>query len=141
MKRVIRRGVWETNSSTSHSVIIMTEDKYKKWEEGNLYYYGNTRSWYDPFKELPEEKKPRNGELYTQDEVIEFYRLQGYEFDPEAGDYDTVEENKDQYISEMGDFVGYHSFAENEYLETDTNYYTTPGGEKIVVTCQYGSDY
>lgn len=140
MKRAIRREVWETNSSTSHSVIIMTADKYKKWEEENLYYYIG-RDWYDPFENLPEEKKPKSGELYTQDEIIEFYRLQGYEYDPASGDYDTDEENKDQYIREMSDFVGYQSFSEDEYLETDVNYYTTPGGEEIVVCCKYGSDY
>lgn len=133
MKRAIRREIWETNSSTSHSVIIMTADKYKKWEEENLYYYIG-RSWYDPFENLSEEKKPKGGELYTQDEIIEFYKLQGYECDPD-------EENKDQYIRGMGDFVGYQSFSEDEYLETDVNYYTTPGGEEIVVCCKYGSDY
>ena len=140
MKRVIRNSVWETNSSTSHSVVIMTEDKYKQWEKENLYYYSK-RSWYDPFDKLPEDKKPKDGELYTQDEVLEFYKLQGYEYDPASGDYDTDEENKDQYIREMGDFAGYDSWNNDEYLETDVNYYTTPGGEKIVVCCKYGTDY
>ena len=140
MKRAIRREVWETNSSTSHSVIIMTADQAKRWENEGLYYY-NKQSWYDPFDKLPEEKKPKAGEFYTQDEVIEFYKLKGYHYDSWSGDYDTDEENKDQYIREQEDFISYQSFSEDEYLENDVNYYTTPGGEEIVVLCKYGTNY
>lgn len=140
MKRVIRREAWETNSSTTHSVVIMTAEQSKKWEEENSYYYSPSR-WYDPFKELPEDKKPVPGMFYTQDEVIEFYRLQGYEYDPEAGDYDTDDENKDQFIREMGDFYGYNSWHDDEYLEFDSETYTTPSGEEIVVECKYGNEY
>lgn len=139
MKRVIRREVWETNSSTTHSTVIMIADQYKRWEEENLYYYKNPH-WYDLFEKLPEDKKPKECELYTQDEVIEFYRLIGYEYNPESGDYETDEENKDQYIREMGDFIGNDTWDNDEYLETDVTHYTTPGGEEIVVLCKYGRD-
>lgn len=139
MKKVIRREVWETNSSTTHSVVIMTAEQSKKWEEENLYYYPPDR-WYDPFRGLPEDKKPKPGFLYTQDEVIEFHKLQGYEYDPGAGDYATDWENKDQFIREMGDFIGYESWHDDEYLEFDSTSFTTPGGEEIIVECKYGYD-
>ena len=35
MKKVIRNGVFETNSSTQHTCVIMTEEQNKKWEEEN----------------------------------------------------------------------------------------------------------
>lgn len=144
MKEVFRQGVFETNSSTSHSTVIMTEDMYKKWEEENLYYYPSDR-WYNPYESLPKDKQPKPGCLYTQDEVWEFYRLIGYECNlDEVDDYDEDDDEetlKDKYIREMGDFIGYESWSEDEYLETDNNYYTTPGGEKIVVSCKYGNDY
>lgn len=139
MKRVIRREVWETNSSTTHSVVIMTAEQNKKWEEENLYYYPPDK-WYDPFKNLPEDKKPKPGFLYTQDECIEFHKLQGYEYDPESGDFDTEWENKDQYIREMGDFIGYDAWHDDEYMEFDDNRFVTPGGEEIIVECKYGHD-
>lgn len=139
MKRVIRREVWETNSSTTHSVVIMTAEQSKKWEEENLYYYPLDR-WYDPFRGLPEDKKPKPGFLYTQGEVIEFHKLQGYEYDPGAGDYATDWENKDQYIRENGDFIGYDAWHDDEYLEFDSTSFITPGGEEIVVECKYGYD-
>lgn len=129
--KVIRRCVFETNSSTSHSVIIMTAEQNKKWEDG-LYYYPGHDYW-DPFKELPEDKKPVQGKFYTQDEVIEFHRLQGYIYDPDVSD-------KESFIKEMDDFITYDSWMDDEYLETDTHSYTTPKGEEIVVHCKYGRD-
>ena len=38
MKKTIRLGVWETNSSSVHSFCICTEEEYDKWEKGDLYY-------------------------------------------------------------------------------------------------------
>ena len=38
MKKTIRFGVWETNSSSVHSFCICTEDEYEKWEKGELFY-------------------------------------------------------------------------------------------------------
>ena len=37
MKQV-RRGVFETNSSSTHSITICTEDEYEKFKRGELMY-------------------------------------------------------------------------------------------------------
>lgn len=142
MKKVIRKCVFETNSSTSHATVIMTEEQYNRWTNENLYYYGGSK-YYDPFEKLPEDKKPKAGCLYTQDEVLEFHKLQGYEPNPEEytdDEFEDEEDIKDIFIKEMGDFIKYTQWFEDEYLETDTNELTTPGGEKIVVCCKYGYD-
>ena len=145
MKKVIRREVWETNSSTSHSCVIMTEEQHNKWEKENLYYFNY--NFYNPFKDLPKDKQPVRGALYTQDEVLEFHRLQGYEYNPDEyipddyDEYDTDESKKDKFIKEMGDFSGYNAWDDDEYLEFDDCTYTTPSGEIIVVECKYGNDY
>ena len=138
-KRVVRRKVWETNSSISHSVVIMTAEQNEKWKEEGLYYYPPNK-WYDSFRGVPEDEKPKPGFFYTQDECIRFHRLQGYEYDPEAGECNTDEENKDQFIREMGDFLGYDAWHDDEYAYFDSNSYTTPGGEEIIVECKYGQD-
>ena len=141
MKKVIRKCVFETNSSTSHATVIMTEEQYNRWTNENLYYYGGSK-YYDPFEKLPEDKKPKAGCLYTQDEVLEFHKLQGYEYNPDefVPDADYYDDAKDEFIKEMGDFIKYTQWFEDEYLETDENHFTTPGGEKIVVCCKYGRD-
>ena len=142
-KRVIRRCVFESNSSTSHSTIIMTDEQYKKWKEEKLYYYPMD-AW--PLNKLSKDEKPKPGCLYTQDEVLEFYKLAGYEYKPlELDDYDEDEayderELKDMYIKEMCDFAGYDAWHDDECLEFDNTTYTTPSGETIIVECKYGWD-
>jgi len=129
-KSVIRQCVWETNSSTTHSCVIMTRDEYDKWKNGGYVL----RDSYDPFKKLPEDKKPKHNIVYTSDEVIEFYRLYGYE-------YNQKESSKEKFIDEMGDFITFEKWYDYDLLEYDKNYFTTPGGEEIVVCCQYGENY
>ena len=36
MKRQIRIGVFETNSSSTHSLTMCSGDDYKKWEKGEI---------------------------------------------------------------------------------------------------------
>ena len=130
MKRVIRQCVWETNSSTTHSCVIMMQDNYDKWQNGGYVL----RHSYDPFRTLPKDKKPRCGILYTTDEVIELYKLAGYEYNPD-------ESSKEKFIDERGDFITFEKWYDYDNLEYDKNYFTTPNGEEIVVCCQYGEDY
>ena len=130
MKKVIRGQVWETNSSTSHSVIIMEKSLYDEWMDGGLYYFNNPN--YYGFEELPENKRPRANLLYTQEEVWAFYN--------ELEECKYGENEKEVFIREMGDFVKSDDWVEDDYLEIDENHYTTPGGEEIVVSCKYGWD-
>lgn len=38
MKTQVRRGIFETNSSSVHSLTMCTADDYDKWERGELLY-------------------------------------------------------------------------------------------------------
>lgn len=38
MKRQIRCGVFETNSSSTHSICICTKEDYDKWKNGEMLY-------------------------------------------------------------------------------------------------------
>lgn len=128
--RVIKT-IFETNSSTTHSSVVMPKEKYDKWTSG-LYYYEPYSSYYD---EKFKDKKPVKGEIYTEEQVLEFLSELGYEYNDE--DYDSVSEYvNDLYIG----FISWESWFEDEYLETDETYYTTPGGEEIVICCKYGRD-
>lgn len=37
MKESIRRGVFETNSSSTHSLTLCSLDEFEKWKNGDLY--------------------------------------------------------------------------------------------------------
>ena len=38
MKRIVRAGVFETNSSSTHSLTMMSLDEFNKWKSGELLY-------------------------------------------------------------------------------------------------------
>ena len=37
--RVIRLGVLETNSSSTHTMVIMSEEDFEKWRNGDILRY------------------------------------------------------------------------------------------------------
>ena len=141
MKWVIRRCIFESNSSTTHATVIMTAEQHERWEKEKLYFY-QTSGWYNPYKELPEDEQPKNGFLYTQEEVLDFFKKIGDEYDPKEWEDEYGDDGLEQFIYEYDDnFHGYDRWHDSEYLEMDENYFTTPGGETVVVECKYGSDY
>ena len=49
MKQQIRRNVFETNSSSVHSITMCSLEDYKKWENGELVYDKLTKEIRKPF--------------------------------------------------------------------------------------------
>ena len=68
MKRQIRRGVFETNSSSVHSITMCSQDEYSKWERGEVLF----DKWHDKFvnpSEVEEYKKDNKyAELVNEEE-------------------------------------------------------------------------
>ena len=58
MKRQIRRGVFETNSSSVHSLVMCTDDDYNKWKSGEFLY----DKWEAKLVTLEEAKKEEDYE-------------------------------------------------------------------------------
>ena len=131
MKRVIRKNVWDTNSSTTHSCVILPEDLYKKWEEGDYYLWDD---WAYIFADGETGDPPKEGCVYTKEEADEFIKKSKYGYSNKE-EYD----DEDRYYADNG-FVSYDRFSDDEYLEFDTTYYTSPSGDKLVITCKYGTD-
>ena len=53
MKLTVRRGVFETNSSSSHSLTIVDKQTFEDWKSGKLLYceYGAKGEQFVPFNE------------------------------------------------------------------------------------------
>lgn len=123
MKKQIRYGVFETNSSSTHSLTMMMRDDYVRWAAEDLYLYvGRGYSW--------DSNKPVRHALYTRDEAIEFVKNSRY--------YDKEYEVDEEYLREM-DFI----FSDDDgdgYLESFYDEFTTPSGETIVAFGEYGYD-
>lgn len=123
MKKQIRRGVFETNSSSTHSLTMMMKSDYERWERENLYRFnGWTGGW--------EFNCPVEGYLYTRDEAVEWAKENKY--------YKDVREFDNEILKD----VGFTSFDEkdDEYFENFYKEFTTPFGETIVAFGKYGYD-
>ena len=136
MKRQVRFGVFETNSSTTHSITMVMKDVYDKWTEaeGKLYLYNDD---YDSFKDC--ENKPVKGNLYTRDEVVAFMKQKepDVDFDADAPN-EYYESLFDMYRNEY-EFIA--PGDEDDCYETFEEEYTTPNGETVVAFGYYGSSY
>lgn len=123
MKRQIRRGVFETNSSSTHSLTMMMKSDYKRWQTEELYLYdGSGWGW--------EFSQPVVNQLYTRDEAVEFVKKNKY--------YKDVNEIDDEALRDY-DFISWDDEG-NEYLESFYQEFTTPSGETIVAFGEYGYD-
>ena len=111
MKRQVRMGVFETNSSMTHALTMCSDSMYKKWEDGEAYW----RKWDDDFVTVEEAKKQFELDSYFND-FEQFRREEGLITWDEFDDYDYVP------------------------FETFHNSYTTPSGEVIHAFGYYGHD-
>ena len=117
----IRKNVFETNSSSTHSLVMAVKSEFDKWEAGE-YYYCN--SWYSYDEEHAPEAfkgKFKEGKFFPVAEVDAYYKGLGKE--------------RDTY-----DFQTYDEFCDDDYLEYEDYTYTTPSGEVIVACAKFGYD-
>ena len=76
MKNVIRYGVFETNSSSSHSLCVCTKEEYEKFKKGDL-----VLDTYES-KLIP---RPEDFEMYNVfGKIEEEPRYIGYDYAPDA---------------------------------------------------------
>lgn len=101
MKKNIRYSVWETNSSLSHSLIIMSKDEYDtlmKMSEDDNYKWD---TW--------DEKWVTAEKASTVDDDWDEWRYRNSYFDEEA-DYEI-----EHYTTDHGDKVVAISYAKEDY--------------------------
>lgn len=124
MKKQVRRGVFETNSSSTHSITMMMKEDYKRWKSEELYLFEGFENFF------PEECRPRAGKLYTKDEVIEFLRAYDKELDYDDEDvfYDARKDEE------------FKSYDDENDLESYYDEFTTPNGDTVVAFGEYGYD-
>ena len=116
----IRKNVFETNSSSTHSLCICTEDEYNKWQKGELLYNG----WSNKFA--------------TKAEVLKLIRECKY-ISTEDLEGKTDNEILNEFAGEV-DYYTESSYWESDYLEDFCESYTSPRGDNIVVFGKYGYD-
>lgn len=150
----IRFNTFETNSSSTHSLTICTKEDYKKWENGELYYYDERlvskeeadniireniicgkidTNWKEKFMTF-------KGEKIIFDDTSDWRKKRQTLYTPENLNEITQEEI-DKYMEESDNFQSKEDFFDDYELETYEENYTTPNGEEIIAFGKYGSDY
>lgn len=117
----IRKNVFETNSSSTHSLVMAVKSEFDKWVADEYYY---CKSWWKYSEEHAPEAfkgKFKQGGFFPVAEVDAYYEALG--------------EDRDPY-----DFQTYDEFCDDEYLEYEDYSYTTPSGEVIVAVAKHGYD-
>jgi hypothetical protein len=149
MNSKIRLGVFETNSSSTHTLTIVTLEDFEKWKNGELEFHS-----YDE-KFVPVTQK-RSG--FSPSEYMEYikyhttslengYVYQGKFYGTLDQIYDAVEiddERMTGYFEETGE-RNYELQTYPEWkrcdLETFEEKFTTPGGETVVAFGKWGYEY
>ena len=73
MLRVIRKGVFETNSSSTHSITMCSKEDYDKWERGEMFYSdGGLVSKEEAIEEL------KNNKWFNKNKLKFFYHITPY---------------------------------------------------------------
>ena len=135
MKRQIRRGVYETNSSSTQSLTMCSEEEFEQWKNGELL-----------FDEWGSESFVKANSLSDDDKK---YAAQDYENhkDEFSKDWSDLSESAKEkyytkYAKENNIVKHAKTYEEWQYsnLETFIDRYTSKSGDKIVAFGKYGYD-
>lgn len=118
MKTTVRQGVFETNSSSVHTLTMMMKDDFKKFENGELFYI----DWKGPYF------KNVNGDFISREELYKIAKENGFD--------GSTEDDNDLLEFFDGDVESYDSFG-GEYYEYFDKEFTTPNGETVVAFGYY----
>jgi hypothetical protein len=115
MKRQVRLGVFETNSSMTHALTMCTDSEYRKWVDGEVYW----EKWNDGFESVKEVDNELDKDNFKSDY------------------YDSYEEMR----ASKG-YLTYNEFNDYDYVpfETFEETYTTPSRDVVHAFGYYGHD-
>lgn len=120
MKLTIRRGVFETNSSSVHSFTMVSGEEYDKFEKGKLYIHR-----YDLYFLTKEQYIEENKKWLSEEQIKEILKR---------------EDDDELFELTEGGLCTYNLFWDKvgEYFETFEDEYMTKHGDKVVAFGYYG---
>lgn len=138
MKKQIRRGVFETNSSSTHSLVMCSKEEYDRWKKGELMFDRYNDVLVEMKIEITEQDKAKAKEDY-ENRRLKYWKEWNQLSEEEINGW------YDKYISEHNKidtyrYETYDKFLHDEYLESFEERYTTKNGEVIVAFGKYGYD-
>lgn len=134
--RQIRKNVFETNSSSTHSLTMCTKEEFDNWKNGKLLFDSYHKKFVSSLEltKADFEKAENNYESHKQKYQKNWNQLTKKE--QEEYTIGHIKENKS-----MDEIVTYPEWLDrNDYLDKFYKEYTTKNNEKIVAFGFYGYD-
>jgi len=127
MKRQIRRNVFETNSSSTHTLTICSKSDFEKWKRGELLL----DEWSNKFIDA-EKVSEKDLESYYNSIKKPYYK------NYKDLDDDERESIKNEYMKNEVSGTTYDDWRDDGYLETYSQDYKTENGDEVVAFGKYG---
>lgn len=135
----IRQGVFETNSSSTHSLCICTKKEYEDFKDGKLSYnyYGDRLEDCN----IPSNYMNRAKEYYEKNKTR--FMLDWDNLSPEDQKNYMINEFDESY---KGDGIFKYNYTFEQFknsfdgLESYTRFFTSPSGDEMVAFGVYGYD-
>ena len=124
----MRYGVFETNSSSCHSITMCMKEDYDKWVNGET-YLNEGRGWCSS-------SSYKDKQFVTKEEAIDI--ITNNKYLPKI-DLDTMDDDELMECFRDNEIYTCETY-DNEYLEGFEEEFTTPNGETVVSFGQYGYD-
>lgn len=149
--RLIRRGTFETNSSSTHSITMCSKSDFDRWKNGELYFLDDDGKFYNEEERIRiikehiiDGKAKYNDGMKTYKGVTVPYS----ELDKLYTEENLAEITDDEikhYLDEDLDYfevpLTYKEWDNHLEYEKYNDSYTTLNGETIVAFGYYGYDY
>ena len=135
MKRQIRCGVFETNSSSTHSLVMCSKEDFEAWKRGEVLFQKWGSENFVSANKLSDYDKKKASEDYDENKS---------EFQKDWKDLSDGSKQKYyiQYAKERDiideDAETYEQYMNESDLETFIQRYTSKNGDEIVAFGKYG---
>lgn len=142
----IRYGVFETNSSSVHSLILCSDEEYKAFEKHQL-YYNRLEHHFMTREEVRETivKLYKKDKRWFEEAWNEFLAEEDMEETPASIEaFDALPLSQQESfinIAREGEIKTLDGILEDEYLESFDETYVTKSGEVVHAFGNYGNDY
>lgn len=149
----VRQGVFETNSSSTHTLTICSKDDFDKWKNGEVFWLDNSWHKLDTDKDFvtPEEleelaekyneeqqKRIDEGDKFAKVLDIEKVLNERPDYDYDSWDdsyWDTERSALEAYTTD-----DFYVSKSNDELETYSKTFTSPSGDEMVAFGAFGYD-
>lgn len=135
MKRQIRRGVFETNSSSTHSLTMCSEEEFEAWKRGEVLFQEYGEENFISATKLSEHDKKMAQEDYEENKD-DFQKDWNDLSEDTKQKYYTIYAKENDIIDE--DAKTYDQYMHDGDLETFVQRYTSKNGDRIVAFGEYG---